>query len=168
MMNLEDTMHLWQQQTLFTDVQHLRRRDLRELADRDEDDPVFDHLALCTRCRQRLWRLQHVEGTESFDRLVLHAADVGSPQDALPQGASWETLDRKYKIELRPVVGNPHRAILIVNVKSSHHFEGKTLVVEDAYGRELLRGTIDSDGLVAAAIEDIRTIALEELVISEE
>jgi hypothetical protein len=162
MLHLEEILKLWQQQTPLEDVTHLRRHELQGLAQSGDDDQVFAHLALCTWCRQRLWRLQSSIAHDVFDYVEPLAADVGIPQEV-----TWITKDGRYRIELRRLVGTDHKAVLIVKVKSSLDFEGKTLVVEDAHGREILRGAVDSEGLVASEIEDIRAISFQEFIVTE-
>jgi hypothetical protein len=158
MLNLVDTVKLWQQHTPLEDTRHLSWGALRSLAGRQADDLVFAHLALCTRCRQRLWRFQELP----VSHVETLAADAGIPQEA-----TWTTADGKYVIEFRRLLDSEHGGVLVVRARAARDLEGTTLVVEDAHGRELLRGTVDRDGMVAAAIEDIHAISFAEFVITE-
>lgn len=162
MLQIEGVLDLWQQQASLEETRHLLWGELRRLADAGEHDWEFAHLALCPWCRQRLWRFQQARSHGGVDYVQPWAAATNTPQEP-----TWTTQDGKYKIELRKIVGTPHRAVLIVQTQTSLDPAGKTLLVEDAHGRELLRGVVNSDGLVASEIDDLRAISLQELVVIE-
>jgi hypothetical protein len=162
---LKEAVELWQMTTPL-EGQHLSESVLDELIEGKSNDAVFDHLALCNWCRQRVWALQESSAmpSEADDYVLPLAANVGIPHEA-----TWITADEKYKIEFRRMVADEtQRAVLIVRVQPPFDFAGKTIVIRDANQRTLLRGRISEDGKVAAIVDEIDHLVLKKLTITED
>jgi hypothetical protein len=162
---LKEAVNLWQMSTPLED-QHVSESMLEELLQGKSKDSVFDHLALCNYCRQRVWALQASSAipSEADDYVLPLAANVGIPHEA-----TWVTADEKYRIEFRRMVADEtQRAVLIVRVQPPFDFTGKTIVVRDANQRTLLRGRISEDGKVAAIVDEIDRLVLKKLTITED
>jgi len=148
----KEALEARQQRTHLKDTTHPGLRELWGLAQASDDDPIFTHLALCADCRKRLGSVDSV-------RPLAAAADTG-----LPRIVTWTTADKKYRLTLRRLEHQPLQAILTVQ---SSLPAGRTLVVEDARGMEILRGEVNSKGQVVRPIADVTTLALETLVVGE-
>ena len=169
-MPLKEALELWQMKTPL-DGEHLEDSALRGMIRGHSDDSIFSHLATCNFCRQRLWRLQaatplsekYAEAADMEDFVLPLAASEG-----LPQQAVWMTADEKYKIEFRRILSDKaQRAVLIVRVQPPFNFAGRTIVVRDAGGGMLLHGQVGRDGKVVAILEDIDSLVLKKITVSE-
>lgn len=164
-MSLKKALKLWQVTTPLAEA-HLSESVLDGLLEGKSDDAAFAHLSLCNWCSQRLWKMQDAALThgQADDYVIPLAAQVGIPQEA-----TWVTADEKYRIEFRRIVSDKaQRAVLVVRVQPPYNFTGKTIVVRDANQRTLLRGQIGEDGKTAGIVEDIESLVLKKLTISED
>jgi hypothetical protein len=162
----KETLKLWQMKTLLKD-DHLPESTLKGLLKGQTSDAIFEHLSLCNGCRQKLWQIQQ-EDDDTYryadDYVYPLAASVGIPQEAV-----WITADGKYKIEFRRILDDKaKRAVLILKVQPPFDFSGRTISVQDANHRTLLRGQIGSDGKIASIVEDIDSLDMKQFIISEE
>jgi hypothetical protein len=96
--------------------------------------------------------LEAVEEGEIWDFSLLKAAAPGEGQ----WSGKVSTSGGKYLIALRRSSKDPKRGVITVQVEESFRqaLEGKSIVVRDVHGRELLRGMV-FDGEVSQAVADI-------------
>ncbi|MCP4350139.1 MAG: hypothetical protein GY795_32080 [Desulfobacterales bacterium] len=162
---LSDAFRLWELATPTGENEHLKETDFISILEGRENNVIYNHLALCKICRQRLWEFQKTSGSlQTADDYVLPlAASSGNPAET-----SWITSDKKYQIELLKILSKGiEGSVLQVRVLQPFDFEGKSIAVMDENGRELLRGKIGADGELATIIEDVGNVNLNRIEIKE-
>ncbi|MBF0528108.1 MAG: hypothetical protein HQK55_02310 [Deltaproteobacteria bacterium] len=164
-MTLKKALKLWEMNTPIVN-EHLTATDLKCVREGKGRDDFFAHLAVCNRCRQMLWDLQDLS-------IVQHEADDYviplAAADGIPQEATWITADEKYRIEIRRILADTtQRAALIVRAQRPFNFVGKTITVRDASQRIILQGRISEEGKVAAIVDDIGSLVLKKITITED
>jgi hypothetical protein len=157
--HLENALSIWRNHVRLpeTSEEHILPSEMYEalvnLHLREAGTSLSRHLNRCSRCSLQMKRmLEAIEEGEVLDFSLLKAAAPGEGQ----WSGEVSTAGGKYVITLRRSREDPKMGVMTVQVEESYRetLEGKSILVKDVHGRELLRGKV-FDGEVSRTITDI-------------